>query len=263
VAKLARSLAEGYIYQGEPSPFRDGEKRGEPSAGLPPSAFVDCLQNHDQAGNRAFGERLSTLAEPEAIEALTAILLLGPQTPLLFMGEEWGETRPFLFFTDFQGELAQNVREGRRNEFRKWRVFADPKARARIPDPNALSTFEASKLDWSETARSPHRERLAHVTRLLEIRRGAIVPLIAGISGHAGTVLAADANGLGVAWRLGDGGSLTMFANLSDTDWSVPSALRDHAAAGTLIYETADGDAGLQAGTLPPWSVVVRVVAPQ
>ncbi len=263
VAKLARSLAEGFIYQGEPSAFRDGEKRGEPSAGLPPSAFVDCLQNHDQAGNRAFGERLSVLAEPEAIEALTAVLLLGPQTPLLFMGEEWGETRPFLFFTDFHGELAQNVREGRRNEFRKWRVFADPKTRERIPDPNALSTFEASKLDWSEIARSPHRERLALVSRLLELRREAIVPLIAGIAGHAGAVLAADKSGLGVAWRLGDGGSLTMIANLSDEDWSVPSDLRDRAAAGTHIYETGGGDAGLQAGTLPPWSVVVRISAPR
>jgi malto-oligosyltrehalose trehalohydrolase len=261
VAKLARSLTEGYIYQGEPSPFRDGDKRGEPSAGLPPSAFVDCLQNHDQAGNRAFGERLSALAKPEAIEALTAVLLLGPQTPLLFMGEEWGETRPFLFFTDFHGGLAQNVREGRRNEFRKWRIFADPKARERIPDPNALSTFEASKLDWSETTLSPHRERLALVSRLLEIRREAIVPLSGGIGGHAGTVFAADNKGLGVAWRLGDGGSLLMVANLSDEAWPVPAAPSERAAAGTLIYETAGGDTGLQAGTLPPWSVVVRVGA--
>ncbi|HUU67372.1 MAG TPA: malto-oligosyltrehalose trehalohydrolase [Methyloceanibacter sp.] len=264
VAKLARSLTEGYIYQGEPSPFRDGEKRGEPSAGLTPSAFVDFLQNHDQAGNRAFGERLSTLAAPEAIEALTAVLLLGPQTPLLFMGEEWGETRPFLYFTDFHGELAQQVRDGRRNEFRKWRLFADPEARERIPDPNALSTFEASKLDWSETARSPHRERLALVSRLLKSRREAIVPLIAGITGNAGTVLAADACGLGVAWRLGDtpacGGSLMMFANLSDSDWSVPSELKECAEGGKLIYETVAGDAGLQAGTLPAWSVVVRIV---
>jgi len=266
VAKLARSLAEGYIYQGEPSPFRDGEKRGEPSAGLPPSAFVDFLQNHDQAGNRAFGERLSTLAEPDAIEALTAVLLLGPQTPLLFMGEEWGETRPFLYFTDFHGELAQQVREGRRSEFRKWRIFADPKSRERIPDPNALSTFEASKLDWNERARSPHRERLALVSRLLEIRRESIVPLIAGIAGNAGTVLAADESGLAVAWRLGDslahGGDLTMFANLSDEAWPVPAELKDHAGVGALVYETAAGDTGLQAGTLPPWSVVVRIGKP-
>jgi len=261
VPRLARALAEGFIYQGEPSRFRDGAPRGAPSAGLPPLAFIDCLQNHDQVGNRAFGERLESLAAPQAVEALTAVLLLSPSIPLLFMGEEWGETHPFCFFTDFHGELARQVREGRRNEFRRWSAFGDPKNRERIPDPNALTTFEASKLDWNEPAQSPHRERLALVKRLIEIRAREICPRLAGIEGKAGKVLGANDGGLAVAWRLGDGSELFLFAGLGDAEWKVPESLpRSRSAVGQLIYETAaECDAALQSGTLPPWSVVVRI----
>mgnify|MGYP000713450320 CR=1 FL=1 len=109
VKRLARSLAEGFVYQGETSPNL-GRSRGEPSGHLPPTAFVSFLQNHDQVGNRAFGERLTTLAPEPLLRALTAILLLSPHVPLLFMGQEWGETRPFAFFTDFDGPLAEAVR---------------------------------------------------------------------------------------------------------------------------------------------------------
>ena len=138
VKQLARALASGYIYQGEASPFLDGAPRGEPSADLPPTAFVDFLQNHDQIGNRAFGERLTSLAGPQAIDALTAVLLLSPHIPLIYMGEEWGETQPFFFFTDFHGDLGDAVREGRRNEFSKWQSFRDAANREKIPDPNAF-----------------------------------------------------------------------------------------------------------------------------
>jgi malto-oligosyltrehalose trehalohydrolase len=260
-AKLARSLAEGFVYQGEPSPFRDGSRRGEPSAGLPPTAFIDCLQNHDQIGNRAFGERLGSLSSAHAIEALTAVLVLSPSIPLLFMGEEWGETHPFCFFTDFHGELARQVREGRRNEFGRWEAFRDPKNRERIPDPNALRTFEASKLDWSEAELPPHRERLALTTRLLAIRAQEICPRLAGVEGHAGKVLAADNGGLAVAWRLAGGCDLALYACLGDDGWEVPAEVRDGARqGGRTIYESTDGcDAGLRAGALSPWSVVVRI----
>ena len=98
--RLARCLKEGFIYQGEPSAYRGGKSRGTPSADLPPTAFVLFLQNHDQIGNRAFGERLTQLADPAALEAAIALLLLCPQIPLLFMGEEGASTSPFLFFTD-------------------------------------------------------------------------------------------------------------------------------------------------------------------
>ncbi|HEY5226002.1 MAG TPA: malto-oligosyltrehalose trehalohydrolase, partial [Methylovirgula sp.] len=104
--KLARSLAEGFIYQGEPSPHRDGAPRGTPSADLPPDAFVLFLQNHDQIGNRAFGDRLSVLSDPAALEAAIALQLLAPHIPLIFMGEEQASQTPFLFFADYDDDLA-------------------------------------------------------------------------------------------------------------------------------------------------------------
>ena len=107
-ASLARALAEGFAYQGEPSPFRDGKPRGEPSAGLPPTAFVAFLQNHDHIGNHPFGTRLAARASEAALHAGLAIMLLSPQIPLLFMGEEWASQRPFAFFCDFEPQLAQS-----------------------------------------------------------------------------------------------------------------------------------------------------------
>src|SRR5690606_18049024 len=149
VRHLGRCLAEGFAYQGEPSAHRDGVPRGAPSADLPPSAFVGFLQNHDQIGNRAFGDRIVSLAAPEAVRAATAILLLAPSPPLLFMGEEWGADQPFPFFCDFGDELADKVREGRRQEFARFPQFRDEAVRARIPDPNAPETFAQAVLDWS------------------------------------------------------------------------------------------------------------------
>ena len=139
------------------SDYRHGAVRGEPSAHLPPTAFVAFIQNHDQVGNRAFGERIADLATREAVQAMQAILLLAPQIPLLFMGEEWGATQPFCFFTDFHDELADAVREGRRREFKRFPEFASADARAHIPDPNAWSTFAASRLDWSVPEQPEHR----------------------------------------------------------------------------------------------------------
>ena len=155
--RLARALSSGFVYQGDVSDYRHGAVRGEPSAHLPPTAFVAFIQNHDQVGNRAFGERIADLATREAVQAMQAILLLAPQIPLLFMGEEWGATQPFCFFTDFHDELADAVREGRRREFKRFPEFASADARAHIPDPNAWSTFAASRLDWSVPEQPEHR----------------------------------------------------------------------------------------------------------
>lgn len=255
--KLARALAEGFIYQGEPSHFRDDSPRGEPSAHLPPAAFVNFLQNHDQIGNRAFSERLTDLTGPAALEALTAVLLLSPQIPLMFMGDEWGETRPFSFFTDFHGELADIVREGRRNEFRKWPAFASEENRAHIPDPNLESTFTASKLDWSKRDDPEHRARLDYTRRLLRARQQEIVPLIGRIGGNAGTAEAFDDAVIAVRWTLDGGGALRLLANLSAGDRPMPSGPR-----GRAIFETAADLAAREAGApLPPWSVVVSLVA--
>lgn len=260
-AKLARALAEGYVYQSEPSEFRDGANRGEPSAGLPPTAFIDFLQNHDQVGNRALGERLGALASPQAVDALTGILLLSPQIPLLFMGEEWGETRPFYYFTDFHGELGRRVREGRRNEFRRWRCFQDENSRKLIPDSNAESTFQASKLDWRKARESLSAERLDWVSRLLDIRRREIVPRLAAVRGDAGNVFLACDRAFAVQWRLGDSSTLTIYANLKNETWIVPDILAQQAEeAGSVLYESALGcDAALRSGTLEPWSVLVKL----
>lgn len=258
---MARALAEGYVYQGESSAYRDGANRGEPSADLPPTAFINFLQNHDQVGNRALGERLAALAPPEAIEALTAVLLLSPQIPLLFMGEEWGETRPFYYFTDFHGELGRKVREGRRNEFRRWQSFQDAKSREKIPDPNAETTFQACKLDWRKVAGPVGAERLERIGRLLDIRRREIAPRLKGIQGNAGNIFLACDRGFAVQWRLGDGGTLMLYANLQDDAWQVPEIVAQQASeAGLLLYESALGcDARLRSGTFAPWSVVVKL----
>ena len=163
---LARCLAEGFAYQGEVSPFSK-EPRGEPSAHLPPSCFVDFLQNHDQIGNRALGERIIQLSEERALKALTAIQLLAPSPPLLFMGEEWGCRQPFLFFCDFEGELGEAVRKGRREEFSRFASFKNS-----IPDPLAEGTFRQCVLDWAKR----DAVWLAHYKKLLQLRARAIAP---------------------------------------------------------------------------------------
>jgi maltooligosyltrehalose trehalohydrolase len=205
VARLGRALAQGFVYQGEASPFRRGERRGEPSGHLPLSAFVSFLQTHDQVGNRAFGDRIHMLADPVLLRAAYACVLLSPHVPMLFMGEEYGASTPFQYFCDFDGELAQAVSRGRRAEFGRFAAFADEAAQARIPDPNAESTFRASTLRWEERDQSPHREQLAHVRELLEVRRRLIVPRLGGQQG-GGSFECGDGT-LHVRWPLaGQGG---------------------------------------------------------
>lgn len=252
VAHLARALATGYIYQGEPSPFRDGAIRGESSAHLPPSAFVNFLQNHDQVGNRAFSERLTELAKPRMLESLLAVLLLAPQIPLLFMGEEYGETRPFGFFTDFHGELGRIVREGRRKEFAKWPHFANDEHSENIADPNIERTFRHSQLDWSKLEMEVHRKRLAYVTRLLALRQAEIVPLIGAIGGGAGRAEMLGERAFACTWMAGNGRTLTMAANFGDAPQSVPPI------DGRIVFSGDGFDAG-RSDALPPACVVVAV----
>jgi maltooligosyltrehalose trehalohydrolase len=209
---LGRTLAEGFAYQGDPSPFRKGESRGEPSRALPPQAFIDFLQNHDQVGNRALGERLARLAPVAAQRLATATMLLAPSVPMLFQGEEFASRSPFLYFCDFHGDLARAVREGRRKEFAAFARFSDPAARESIPDPNADETFHASKVNWGEAALAAHRAALDHHRALLAIRRRDIVPHIAGPA-HAGTFAPIGETGLAVDWVLGDGARLHLRAN--------------------------------------------------
>ena len=204
---LAECLRAGFAYQGQRSPHLQ-RNRGEPSGHLPTTAFVVCLQNHDQIGNRAMGERLTTLADPGKLQAATALLLLCPFIPMLFMGEEHGATNPFLFFTSHNDELATLVREGRRAEFKHFAGFQDEKRRAAIPDPNAPATFKASVPDRP----APGAGSLIH--SLLDIRRAVIVPGLPGCRSESVTVLAPGA--IRAAWRLGDGRRLVLAFNLGD-----------------------------------------------
>jgi malto-oligosyltrehalose trehalohydrolase len=222
--KLARCLAEGFIYQGDYSAYT-GKPRGAPSAHLPPASFVLFLQNHDQVGNRAFGERLTTLVEPAALEAAIGLLMLCPQVPLMFMGEETASRTPFLFFTDHRAELADAVRQGRRNEFAKFPAFSDPLSRERIPDPNSPQTFAAS-VPRADLTRGPEREALYR--QLIALRAAEIVPRLDGAYALAAEAIGPKA--VIARWRLGDGAVLTMGTNL-DTQ-AVPLDL----PAGRLLF---------------------------
>lgn len=169
-ADIAGTIRKGWFYCGEMSRYR-GRPRGTDPTGLPAHAFVVCLQNHDQVGNRAFGERLSHQVPPDVFRAASALVLLAPETPLVFMGQEWAASTPFLFFTDHRGELGSNVSAGRREEFRHFTAFAKPARREQIPDPQDERTFFESRLRWRELDEEPHRSMLAWYRALLSLRR--------------------------------------------------------------------------------------------
>jgi len=253
---LARILAEGFAYQGEVSGYRHGARRGEPSADLPPRAFVQFLQNHDQVGNRAFGERLSGLVEPERLRAALALMLLAPSPPLLFMGEEWGASTPFLFFCDFGPELREPVREGRRREFARFEPFRSPEARAAIPDPGEDATFTRSRLDWSELERPLHREWLAFYQGLLRLRAERLAPGFA-----ACRALGAEAIGpaaVRAAWRLDDGSVLRVWINLGR------EAVRlDQTITGERLLITAPKGEAADAESLPASTTAWTLASPQ
>ena len=212
---LARTLAEGFAFQGEKTPA--GHKRGAPSEHLPPSAFINFVQNHDQVGNRAMGERLAKLVSPEQLRAATMLHLLAPAIPLVFMGEETGSTTPFLFFTDFHDELADAVREGRRKEFARFPAFAEEAARARIPDPNERSTFHASIPQPGHEA----DEWRGFYQRLLAIRQAEIVPHLQGCRALVAEVVGPAA--VCARWRLGNGAELSILANLGTVGVDAPA----------------------------------------
>jgi malto-oligosyltrehalose trehalohydrolase len=246
---LARALCEGFAYQGEPSVHRDGVPRGEPSAALATTAFVDFLQNHDQIGNRAFGERIGALAPVEAVRAATAVLLLAPAIPLLFMGEEWSASTPFLFFSDFGGELAHAVTEGRRREFAGSPGFSEAAATQRVPDPQEPDTMRASVLRWDERAQPVHASMLGFHRELLALRASVIVPRLAKEArGERYDVVAPAA--VHVRWRLGDGSRLELVANLG------PEPVRAaYATAGAPIFTLGHVPAPSGDAMLGAWSV--------
>jgi len=212
--QLARCMAAGFCYQGEISLHSGAKPRGTKSSYLPPTAFVIFLQNHDQIGNRAMGERLSTLVRPAPMRAATLLLLMSPQIPMIFMGEEWGETKPFLFFADHSGELAESISEGRRREFATFKSFNDPEQRKKIPDPNALSTFTASIPEIPLTPSEDQTAMLAFYEMALQIRATEIMPRIPGAVSKGAHAL--GKTGIRAVWKMGDGAMLTIAANFND-----------------------------------------------
>jgi malto-oligosyltrehalose trehalohydrolase len=249
--QLGRALAEGFAFQGEHMPYR-GTRRGEPSAHLPPTAFVAFIQNHDQIGNRAFGERLSALASPAALRAVAATYLLLPQIPMLFMGEEWGCRQPFQFFCDFGSELADHVRDGRRAEFARFSAFQDPAARERIPDPLAETTFLASKLDWQALRSPEHAAWLEWYRELLALRTREIVPRLPAIA-RAARFRSFGPRAVQLEWDCAAGASgeperLALAVNLHEA----PAPGFEPPAAELLLWQQGHAPEGER---LAPWSV--------
>lgn len=236
--KLALCLSEGFIYQGDTT--RHGHTRGEPSGHLPPTAFVLFLQNHDQIGNRALGERLHQLCSPHALAAATTLLLMSPMIPLMFMGDEVNASEPFLFFADHHGELAEAVREGRRNEFADFTAFQDRERREHIPDPNALSTFQHSAPSFTDN------EHTQLYRQLLSLRHRHIVPHLPGSVALGARILADGA--VSARWRLGNGRVLQIDLNLS-------AAALDQPASEHVLFETP----AHQGVHLPPYSARVTL----
>jgi len=185
---LARTLRQGWFYEGQVSKNL-GHARGTKAEGLEPWRFVHCIQNHDQVGNRALGERLGHDVSPAAFRAMSTLLLTSPFTPLLFMGQEWNASTPFLYFTDHNEELGRLVTEGRRKEFAGFARFAG----AEVPDPQALETFTGSRLDWSEAEQPEHAGVRVLYRELLRLRASepALKEVRAG--GHDARALGTDA----------------------------------------------------------------------
>jgi maltooligosyltrehalose trehalohydrolase len=257
VERLGRCLAEGFVYQGDISRHEGGKPRGEPSAHLPPTAFVAFLQNHDQIGNRAFGERLSQIAPPERLALAHAGLLLSPQVPLLYMGEEWDASTPFLYFVDFSDDpvLAAAVRDGRRREFAHFKSFAEMHGERQIPDPTSEETFALACLRWDEAAGEPHAATRAENGRLLHLRRDEIVPLLKTPFLGADRALFGDC--LEVTWRFG-GGTLRFVGNFGSDPTAIDAGDGARVIWASPSAEGRDGRLGL-----PTWTgAFLKIASP-
>lgn len=240
-AKLGRALAEGFVFQGQVMHYRS-RRRGEPSRQLAPTKFVAFLQNHDQIGNRALGDRLAAGWPAKRVRAAAAAYLLAPQIPMLFMGEEWGAQSPFPFFCHFEPQLGEAVREGRLREFARFPEVREAYENNRIPDPQALSTFESAKLRWADLEDPNHAATFDWYRRILECRREWVLPVMDEI--RQGGEYAVVAHGaVVVQWRIGDARELMLAVNLSD-----------HAVEGVRAPEGGRLIWMEGAGVMAPWS---------
>ncbi|WP_275786433.1 malto-oligosyltrehalose trehalohydrolase [Pararhizobium gei] len=236
VSKIGRALAEGFVFQGEHMAYR-GETRGTSSTGLPPTAFISFIQNHDQIGNRAQGDRVLASVPSEALKALAAVYLLSPQIPMLFMGEEWRAEQPFPYFCDFNAELNDIVRKGRRTELSRLPGFDA----GTMLDPAAESTFHSAKLKWPTDQNDAW---LTFYRFLINLRREHIVPLLTNAGSGAGVYEVAESS-VSIAWRF-EYSTLRLCANLSNRSCicRVPE--------GDIFFQLGENEAGM----LSPWGVV-------
>jgi maltooligosyltrehalose trehalohydrolase len=244
---VAEAIRGGWSFQGQEYP-PTGRPRGGPAPSLPAEAFVYCIQNHDQIGNRALGDRLCHAVSRDAYCAVSALLLYLPMTPLLFMGQEWAASTPFAYFTDHEPELGRLVSEGRRAEFTGFVAFSDPSAREQIPDPQDEATFQQSRLRWEEREQSWHAEVLEVYRRLLALRREDPVLRGAGRDG-----LQVEAHGpVLVVRRFSADGDRLLVVNLSPEP--APAGLDPGFLAGRRV--AFQHGAGGQ-GTMGPYQVVI------
>ena len=181
---IAATLNQGWFYTGQRNPAT-GEPRGTDPSDVRLDQAVFCIQNHDQIGNRALGERLTADVAPHVFRAASALLLFAPELPLLFMGQEWAATTPFQFFTDHNEELGRLVTEGRKKEFEKFSGFGGQD----VPDPQDEATFQRSRLDWSELERPAHGGVLRLYQDLLRLRSDVEGEFEATPHGNTGLVL--------------------------------------------------------------------------
>lgn len=214
IHKLRRALTEGFVYQGEATAARDGAPRGSPSAHLPGTSFVFFLQNHDQTGNRAMGERLAALCtdNPDALRAAVALQLLTPHIPMIFMGEERGAIRPFLYFTDFGDPALQDaIRQGRRDEFRRFAAYSDL-SEDELPDPGDAQTWSRSNPYEDPVNEDVYR----FYVELLYIRKQFVSPYIRGARVEQADIVGEQS--LLLRWRLDNGTVLSLYVNLGQSD---------------------------------------------
>ena len=176
LGEVVDTLKNGWHYRGNISKST-GKPRGTPCRHLPPEKFIHCISNHDQAGNRAHGDRLHHSISPARYRAISALICLTPYTPLLFMGQEWAASSPFLFFTDHETALGKLITAGRRKEFSDFPEFTESSDRAQIPDPQSKETFLRSKLKWKERKSGIHAQILALYREALRLRRQLRPPL--------------------------------------------------------------------------------------
>jgi malto-oligosyltrehalose trehalohydrolase len=237
--KLHTTLATGYIEQGDPVL----SERRTPSQAVSPTAFVHFLQNHDQVGNRALGNRLNTMVDRRSLALLTEILLLSPQIPLLFMGDDHLSPKPFRFFADYEGDIARLIKEGRSGEAANFGGIPEGFAAEDIPDPVARATFEESRIDWNDASGDEAREWRRWLSNLIHFRLSELVPFIDQMRGCAGSIVKAPAECVFVDWTSARG-VIRLRANLSSADVICDRPVteqiypREHRADGILPSRT-------------------------